>query len=305
MAANKTITLIILRADRKAWDGDVVRLRITSLRKKLKTLYNKPLGPNISTVVINLDLLFDAAQVYGISVDTADHRSAWQLINFETFLRQEGGNKVELNERIIRLMLVPDKPSSTDLDAGWDRLRDSGSEMTADNSGLTRELYLELPVTSKMALLNIEAKLRETRLNGVSLLSFVENVRLVAAARLYLYMRSELKQIINDSSEFGSVQGHGAPKGTPIPLPAHPDSWKHKRFGAGNLQLSFAKTPETPFEKQVYSVDADIDLASGLDHVAEWLENELLHPSKKTDQTQVYALLFSQGIIPQYTLDPL
>jgi hypothetical protein len=305
MAAKKTITLIILRADRKVWDGDSVRLRVTALRKGLKVLYNKLLGPKLSTVVIELDLLFDAGQVYGISIDAADHRSAWQLINFETFLRQEGGNKIELNDRIIRLMLVPEKPSSTDLDTGWDRQRNAGSPMTADKSGLSRQSYLDLPNASKMALLNIDAKLRDTRVNGVSLLNFVESVRLVAAARLYLYMRAELKQIINDSSEFGSAAGHTAPKGTPIPLPAHPDSWKHKRFGAGNLQLSFAKVLEGLSGKQVYSVDADIDLGRGLDHVVEWLDNELLHPSKKTDQTQVYALLFSQGIIPHYSLNPL
>jgi hypothetical protein len=55
---------------------------------------------------------------------------------------------------------------------------------------------------------------------------------------------------------------------------------------------------------RVYSVDADIDLERGLLHVAEWLDNELLHPGKKTDQTRVYALLFSQNIIPRYTLSP-
>jgi len=55
---------------------------------------------------------------------------------------------------------------------------------------------------------------------------------------------------------------------------------------------------------QVFSVDADIDLERGLGHVFEFLDNHLLHPGKKTDQTLVYALLFSQGIIPDYTLDP-
>ena len=178
--------------------------------------------------------------------------------------------------------------------------------MTADNTGLKKQAYLKLPPAAKMAFLNIEAKLRKTRLNGVSLLSFVERVRHVAAARLFLFMRSELKLIIDDSSEFASAPGHRAPTGTPKPLPAHPNSWKHTSFGAGNLQLSFAKAAEAlDSGKQVFSVDADIDLERGLAHVGEWLDNELLHPSKKTDQTQVYALLFSQGIIPHYTIDPL
>jgi hypothetical protein len=52
---------------------------------------------------------------------------------------------------------------------------------------------------------------------------------------------------------------------------------------------------------QVFSVDADIDLGRGLLHVAEWLDNKV-GKIRKTDQTLVYALLFSQGIIPDYTL---
>jgi hypothetical protein len=57
----------------------------------------------------------------------------------------------------------------------------------------------------------------------------------------------------------------------------------------------------------VFSIDADIDLERGLAHVFEFLDNHLLRPNKKTDQTQVYAyaLLFSQGIIPDYTLNPV
>lgn len=55
--------------------------------------------------------------------------------------------------------------------------------------------------------------------------------------------------------------------------------------------------------KQVFSVDTDIDLARGVDHFFEWLENHF--KGKKTDQTLVYSLLFSQRINPAYTLDPL
>jgi hypothetical protein len=157
-----------------------------------------------------------------------------------------------------------------------------------------------------MALLNIDAKLRETRINGASLLSFVQGLQHVAVDRLFLLMRPELKPLVKSSAEFASAPGHKAPTNVPVPLPAHPDSWKHTRFGAGNLQLSFAKNSQ-PLAgnagEQVFSVDADIDLERGLLHVAEFLDNKI-HPSKKTNQTLVYALLFSQGIIPDYTLNP-
>jgi len=238
--AEKTVTLILLRADRQLWDGGSVRLQVTDVsRSPLKVLLDKRLGPNSSTILINLDLHFDAGQVYGVSVDAKNHRSAWQLINRRTFLRQQGGTEVEVKDHIMQLMLAPNRPSSADLDAGYDRLRERGSPMVADTTGLARQAYLDLKSAAKMALLNIEAKLRETRLNGVSLLPFVEGVRHVAVDRLFLFVGSELKQMIEDSSEFASAPGHGAPSDTTVALPPHPDSWKHRHLGAGNLQLSF------------------------------------------------------------------
>jgi hypothetical protein len=307
--AEKTMTLILLRADRELWDGVPARLKVTDVsRSDLKVLYNKPLAPGSHTVLMNLDLLFNAGQVYGITVGAKRHRSAWQLINRRTFIRQQGGVEVEVKDSFLRLMLVPRKATSSDLDAGYDRLRERGSPMVAEKTGLSREHYLDLKPAAKMALLNIEAKLRETRHNGIPLLSFVEAVRYVKVDRVFLFMRAELKELIESSSEFAGAPGHEAPDDTPVELPAHPDSWKHQRFGAGNLQLSFSKNaealPANP-DRQVFSVDADIDLERGLGHVFEWLDNQLLHPGKKTDQTQVYSLLFSQGILTDYRLDPL
>jgi len=300
----KAITLIILRADRKLWDGGPVQLQVTDMREGLKVLHDKPLAAGSHTILINLELLFNAGQVYGISIDAEGHRSAWQLINRQSFLREEGTTKIEVDGMTMRLMLVPENPTSSDLEAAYDQLRAAASPLVADNSGLGRNAYLALEPAAKMALLNIDAKLRETRINGASLLSFVQGLEHVAVDRLFLLTRPELKQLVKSSSEFASAPGHKAPKNVPVPLPAHPASWKHTRFGAGNLQLSFAKNSQPlpgDAAKQVFSVDADIDLERGLLHVAEFLDNKI-HPSKKTNQTLVYALLFSQGIIPDYTL---
>ena len=303
----KAITLIILRADRKLWNGGPVRLQVTDMRQGLKVLHGKSLAAGSHTVLINLDLLFNAGQVYGISIDAEGHRSAWQLINRQSFLREEGATKIEIDSMIMQLMLVPDNPTSSDLEAAYDQLKAAASPLVADNSGLSRNAYLALEPAAKMALLNIDAKLRETRINGASLLSFVQGLEHVAVDRLFLLTRPELKQLVKSSSEFASAPGHNAPKNVPVPLPAHPESWKHTRFGAGNLQLSFAKNSQPlpgNAAKLAFSVDADIDLERGLLHVAEFLDNKI-HPSKKTNQTLVYALLFSQGIIPDYTLSPV
>ena len=71
--------------------------------------------------------------------------------------------------------------------------------------------------------------------------------------------------------------------------------------------MSFAASPETwpaGSSSQSFSVDVDIDLERGIKHWAEWLDNNVLNPGQKTDQTLVYVLLYSQGILPAYTLDP-
>jgi hypothetical protein len=303
------VTLIILGADRELWDGGEVRLKVTDMRQGLKVLHNKPLSEGAHTVLINLDLHFDAGQVYAISVDSKKHRTAWQLIKRRTFLREEGGTTIEVSGTTMRLMLVPNNPSSSDLDAGYGQLRNLGSPLVADSGGITEDDYLLLTDAAKMALLNIEAKLRATRLNGTPVLSFVEGIVKSEVDRLFLLVRPELRQLVNDSADFASAPGHPKPpQDTPIKLQGHPMSWKHTLFGAGNLQLSFSKnTLDLPHDptKQVLSVDADIDLERGLLHVAEWLDNKFIHPSQKTNQTLVYALLFSQGIIPRYTLNPL
>jgi hypothetical protein len=304
---NKNITLIILRADRELWDAGPSDLTVTDLRKGLNVLKRVMLKAATHTIQINLELPFDAGQVYGISIDADRHRPAWQLITRQTFVHGEGAARVEVDGAILQLMLVPNDPSSSDLDEGYDLLRDAGSPTVADNTGLSKDAYLQLEPAAKMAFLNIDAKLRDTRVNGISLLSFVEGFRDAEVDRLFLFMRSGLKQLVNDSADFAGAQGHGVPAGTSVPLPAHPDSWKHTRFGAGNLQVSFTKAAESLIgdtAKQVFSVDADIDLERGLLHVAEWLDNKIIHPSRKTNQTLVYALLFSQGIIPHYTLNP-
>ena len=305
--SDKTVTLIILGADRELWGGGPTQLEVRDMRKGLKLLKNKSLPAGAHTNLLDLKLFFDAVQVYGISVDADKHRAGWQLIKRRSFVREEAGSEIEVSGLTMRLMLVPEKPTSPDLDGGYDLLAAAGSPLVSGKPDFSKANYLKLETAAKMALLNIDAKLRATRVNGAPLLSFVEGLRHVAVDRLFLFMRSELKQLIENSAEFADAPGHKAPTNVPIALPAHPNSWKHERFGAGNLQVSFAKEAEpSPRDAgtQVFSVDADIDLERGLLHVGEFLDNKV-GKTRKTDQTLVYALLFSQGIVPDYTLSPV
>jgi hypothetical protein len=166
--------------------------------------------------------------------------------------------------------------------------------------------FADLDPLRQMALLNIEAKLRETSIGNDSLLSFVRDIRGVERDRLFLLVESRLKDAVDRSADFAASPGHPAPEGYPD-LPPFPDSWKHTRFEFGNIQLSFAKRtqPLGPSATDCYAVDADIDLVRGVAHVGEWLENNVLRRGRKTDPTFVYALLFAQGIYPAYTLRQL
>lgn len=303
----KQVTVIVLRADRELWDGGELRLRVKDMRAGLRLLREVTFN-NASIIQVNLNLPFDAGQVYGIEVRAGGHRSGWQLIRRRTFLREEGGRTIEIDNGIFRLMLVPNNPNSPDLNEAYDQLLAEASPTVSGLQPWSRASYLAMEDEEKMAFLNIDAKLRDTRINGVSIRSFVRGVGHVGRARAFVFVRPELKDLVDVSSDFNSAPGHEAPTGSTIPLPDHPDSWKHNRFGAGNLQLSFSEsTMPLPNDstQRVYSVDADIDLERGLLHVAEWLHNEVLNPGQTTDQTLVYALLFSQGIIPRYTLLPL
>ena len=73
------------------------------------------------------------------------------------------------------------------------------------------------------------------------------------------------------------------------------------------MQLSFSEDAVSFPEGAptlVHSADVDIDLGRGLAHAKEWLENNVFRPGHKTNQALVYAQLYTQGILPQYTLDP-
>jgi hypothetical protein len=255
-------------------------------------------------VELRLELPFDAGQVYGLTFSAPRHRPAWQLVRRLDFIRMP--ENVEGDDLILRLMLVPDSPGLTDLPEGLGRLEQIASPFAAPGAGLDAARFEPLEAAAKMAFLNIEAKLRETVIDGAPLMSFVRGVRHVAVDRVFLLFDSGLKGRMPRAIDFAAAPGHGAPKVFPD-LPAHPDSWKHTKFAEGNIQLCFSEEA-TPLSddatSMVHSADVDIDLGKGLAHAQEWLVNNVFRPGHKTNQALVYAMLFAQGILPQYSLDP-
>ena len=148
---------------------------------------------------------------------------------------------VEGDDLILRLMLVPDSPGVTDLPQGIGRLQQKRVAVRgARRPASMPATFQALDVAAKMAFLNIEAKLRETVIDGAPLMSFVRAVRHVAVDRVFLLFDAALKARMPRAGDFAGAPGHGAPKAFPD-LPGHPDSWKHTRFAEGNVQLSFSK----------------------------------------------------------------
>ena len=156
-------------------------------------------------------------------------------------------------------------PGITDLPQGIERLQQSASPFAAPGTGVDAATFQALDVAAKMAFLNIEAKLRETSIDGAPLMSFVRAVRHVAVDRMFLLFDSALKARMPRSADFAGAPGHGAPPDLPD-LPGHPDSWKHTRFAEGNVQLSFSRDavafPAGGPSSLVHSADVDIDLGT-------------------------------------------
>ena len=301
--SDKRLTVILYGCDRAIWRGGPLDLRIVNI---FAAGGPRPLYEGRSqeaTIDLRLQLPFDAGQVYGFTFSAPDHRPAWQLLRRADFIR--AAERVEVDDVILRLMLMPDSPGTSDLPNAFERIRQIGSPFAAPASGITAEAFAALAEPAKMAFLNIEAKLRETSIDGSPLMSFVRGVSHVAVDRVFLRFDPGLKARMARATEFASAPGHAAPKRLPD-LPDHPDSWKHVRYAEGNIQLSFSTDAASVAGASAltHSADVDIDLGRGLAHAKEWLENNVFRPGHKTNQALVYAQLYTQGILPRYTLDP-
>lgn len=302
----KRVTVILYGSDRDLWNGGPLQIRVHDLFASGGPKLLSSGKTDASTIELRLELPFDAGQMYGLTFSAPKHRPAWQMLRRVDFIRNR--DQVEADDAVLRLMLVPDSPGTSDVVGGFERLVHTASPFAAPGTGLDAAGFERLAVAAQMAMLNIEAKLRETLVDGLPLLSFVRGIRHVAVDRVFLSFDAGLKPRMNRTIDFAGANGHDAPE-EPAGLPDHPDSWKHTRFAEGNIQLSFAADAEPlpggGAATLVHSADVDIDLGRGLAHAKEWLENNVFKPGHKTNQALVYALLYAQGILPQYTLDPV
>jgi hypothetical protein len=301
----KRVTVILYGSDRNLWSGGALKIQVSNLLASGGPRVLMSGKAEVSTVELRLQLPFDAGQLYGITFSAPHHRPAWQIVRRADFIRTR--DEIEIDDLILRLMLVPDTPGTSDVNGALEKLIQLSSPFAAPKTGIDAARFGRLDVAAQMAFLNIEAKLRETIIDGAPLISFVRGVRHVAVDRVFLLLDAALKPRMDRAADFAGAPGHRAPR-EPAGLPDHPDSWKHTRFAEGNVQLSFsaeATASAASGGSLAHSADVDIDLGRGVAHAKEWLENHVFKPGHKTNQALVYGQLYAQGILPQYTLDPV
>ena len=138
-------------------------------------------------------------------------------------------------------------------------------------------------------------------------MSFVRGVRHVAVDRVFLLFDAALRRGCL-ARAISPARRVTARRGTCPICPDIPTAGSTRVLRKGTSSCRFPRTrchfrPADP-SSLVHSADVDIDLGRGLAHAKEWLENNVFRPGHKTNQSLVYALLYAQGILPRYTLDP-
>ena len=287
---SKRLDVMVHGGDRQLFTGPGLRCSVVDIFNRQKRLVDGRKVPALFS--LDLDLPFDGPQVYGLLLEAPGQRPGWHLISHEDFLRSDGDRPVEQDQAILRVLLTPTRSAPVDLAGGHARLVGRGSPF-AGPAGLDATAFAALPPAAAMAFLNIEAKLRATSVDGRPLLSFVAGIERPAVDRVFVLMRNTAKALVDASPQFAGAPGH---------KPLHLDSWKHRLFEHGNVQLSFTRDVVAAPVAGCHSVDVDIDLEQGVGHAFEWLRNNVFDPGHKTDQASVFALLFDQHILPEYTL---
>jgi hypothetical protein len=157
-------------------------------------------------------------------------------------------------------------------------------------------LYEAFDDIRKAGLLNICAKMRATTFRGEqSVLSYVSSLTRLRGDRFFAHVEKELRDATKTSVADGLFREVNGGLHTPPPGYQRVDSYKtDDRYG--NLQLTFFANPAT----LEFVVDADIDDASGLEHVFQVLGNAINGPTHPYDIHEI--LVAFQKIDPGYRL---
>ncbi|HKY05429.1 MAG TPA: hypothetical protein VJQ56_11090 [Blastocatellia bacterium] len=171
------------------------------------------------------------------------------------------------------------------------------SDVEGSEGARGADLYKALDNPRKAGLLNIYAKMKATLFeNGRDSFSYVSSLTRVRAQRFFARVRKELRDEVKNSVASNLFDEVSGALHTPPPGFTSADSFKTgDRYG--NLQITFFSKPET----LEFIIDADIDDASGIEHIFQVIRPWLT--GKNTNPYDVHEILIAyQKIDPMYRL---
>ena len=282
MPPKGNINLTMYSADRTLWADGKVRLQVVDPFSDARKLMAEDTvsGP---TVLLE-NVLADKGRVYAILASATGYR--------------DGGIypvKTRANGLVqAAVMLMPEKASFGFPKPLLPRLKEYSPLFWAAlvEGGITESALLEDVEPERLACaLNIEAKLRNTRVLETPAMEFVrviEGLKGIRRDRIHAKVHASMIEKLRIDVDLG-----GAFVEVPTRADVFPISFK-QRVPFGSLQLSFSGKQDGDF----LDAEINIDLSADLGQFGEFLRNMI--SQQKSDPFTVYRHLFDQRIFPHY-----
>lgn len=291
MAKHGDINVIIYRGDRQLWKGGQVRLRLLDpFSQTEKILVDHQVGPKVSTVRLE-KAPADRGQNYSLIATARGFRDA----AIYPVKPRPGG----LSHAAVMLVRKDAKPDFSTF--SFERLKEFSPafEAALQAGGISEADFTGLEPELQAAALNIEAKLRATKLGGFEAVEYVKKISSVNDIhqdRIFCRVKPEMVEDVRFEIRENKTFQEVPEWANELFHAGFPISFK-QRIPFGSLQLSFAREPDND---GLLDADIDIDLLTDVGHFGEVLRNKLT--GQKTDSYTVYVQLFDQRIFPLYTI---
>ncbi|MPZ19637.1 MAG: hypothetical protein GEV06_17210 [Luteitalea sp.] len=174
---------------------------------------------------------------------------------------------------------------------------EAGGPSAGVGSSKGQGLYDGLEPIPKAGLLNVFTKMSNTVTGGRAMWSFVTDVYRVRGDRIFANVTKDFRDHVKSAVSAGDFSPVSDKLHTPPPGFASAGSFKHERFPAGVLQLTFFSS----VNDLKFKLDADIDDAGGLGHVFQVLRH--WRTDSETSPYDIHQILtFHQLLDPGYQL---
>ena len=291
MALTGDINVTIYRGDRRLWDSSPVRLVVLDPFSQTETVVLDHTAPAGAATFLLEGLPADKGQNYSLIATADRHRDA----AIYPVKPLAGG------VRHTAVMLVRKDPEPDFSHFSFDRLAEHSVAFkeALQKGQIQEEDFLRLEPIRIAAALNIEAKLRNTKILAEPAVNFVKMVRAleeVQQDRIYASVDPNMPGQVRNEAEQNHSFTELAEWANEVFHEGYPVSFK-QRVQFGSLQLSFAEKPKTD---GLLAADIDIDLYTDIGHFGEVVRNKFTNQA--TDPFTVYVQLFDQRIFPLYVL---